>query len=294
MTYTYDYGETAQINKDYRDSESGSTIEQASSTITVTDSDGVEKVTDAAMTEDATAVYSYNYTIPSDGPEGDWKYTITGTDLNGLLTVDTVYFTVKEIVTPYSLPDDVREILPELLMTSENLGSVVSGIALILTSSALGVPRILKDGSNLYASVDYTFVQPRSITLDTAADSENYIAYIHKGFADQQIIKFISRSDRKIDNFFFGVDSASVAYKRDWSSMLTASYILKITSKGSIEMMNWATSLENVALKAMQSYIDRTGAGTAFDDSAVTRDDATGVPDHFLDQSDVLNFESDD
>ena len=293
MNHTYDYGETVPIHADYRDAESGAVAAQVSAVITITDPNGIEKVTDAAMTEDATATYSYSYALPATGPEGAWKYVTTGTDENDVLTINTVYFTVKAVVIPYSFPENVREILPDLLMSSENLGGVTSGTSLMLTSSALGVPRILKNVTNLYESTDFTFTQPKSITLGIAASGENYTAYINKGFTDEQLIKFISRSDRRIDNFFFGLTVATPAHKADWSSMLTASYVMKISSKGEIELMNWATSLENVALKAMGEYVDKTNADTAFDDSRVTRDDSTNVPDFFLDQSDVPNFESD-
>lgn len=294
MNHKYDYGETVPIHADYRDAESGAVAAQVSATITITDPNGTEKVTNTAMTEDATATYSYSYAIPTDGPEGAWKYVTTGTDENDVLTINTVYFTVKAVVIPYSSPESVREILPDLLMASENLGEITSGTSLVLTSSALGVPRILQNVTNLYESTNFTFIQPKSITLNDAANGENYTAYIHKGFTDEQLIKFIGRSDRRIDNFFFGLTAATSAYKTDWSSTLTASYIMKISSKGEIELMNWATSLENVALKAMQEYVDKTNADTAFDDSGITRDDSTNVPDFYLDQSDVNNFESDD
>ena len=78
MNHTYDYGETVPIHADYRDAESGAVAAQVSATITITNPDGTEKVTDAAMTEDAVATYSYSYAIPTDGPAGAWKYVTTG------------------------------------------------------------------------------------------------------------------------------------------------------------------------------------------------------------------------
>lgn len=293
MTAKYDYGETVSIYAGYF-SGTGKPVAQTTVTVTITDSGGTEKVTDGAMTSVGTGVYSYTYAVPTDGPEGDWKYTTTGTDSTGVLTINTVHFMVGEFVVPFSSPDDVREILPDLLLMSENLGVQASGTALTLTSAALSVPKILKDDTNLWVSEDFTFIQPRTITLSTAADSENYTAYIHKGFTDEQLIKFIRRSDRKINNLLHGQNDVASDYKRDWSSMLTASYVLKITSKGVVESMNWATSLENVAIKAIESYIEKTGSGTTFDDSVVVRDDSINVPGFKFDQSDEMNFESDD
>ena len=41
-------------------------------TISIEDSAGVKKVTDAAMTKDAIGDYHYDYDIPVDGAVGEW------------------------------------------------------------------------------------------------------------------------------------------------------------------------------------------------------------------------------
>jgi len=291
MANKYDYGETVPIHQEYR-TQTGKPTAQVSATVTITDSAGTATETDTAMTEDATGIYSYEYVVPATGPAGIWTYTTTGTDASGNEIINTGSFIVKALVTPYTIPDTVREILPDLLVAEDNIGTVSTGTTITLTNPVFGVPTIIQDTSTIYESVDYTFIQPQDVTLLSAATGENYIAHTHIGFSDPQLIKFIAKSDRKIDDTFYSLTEPTAAYKDDWSAMLTAAYILTITSRGDPDTLKWAASLEKTVTDAMTAYKANTG-GTAFDDSSVDRDDATSVPDFKLDQSTMHNYESD-
>ena len=290
MNHTYDFGETLPIRIVYRDSGSGAIADQSTVTVTITDPDGTKKVTDSAMSEESSATYTYTYAIPLTGPEGTWKYVTTGTDASGVLTINTVYFDVKAIVSPHSRPDDVREILPELLMSEDHVGVISSGTTLTLTNPALGVPSILKNTDIIYESTNYAFKQPQTVTLSVAATGENFIAHTHIGFSNAQLIKYIARSDRKINNLFANLTAPTSSYALDWSAMLTASYVLKITSHGNPDTLNWARSLENVVMSDIEAYKTNTGR-TAFNDDGVTRADATAVDGFNLDQSGSAGFE---
>lgn len=291
MTNTYDYGETVPIHAEYRN-KAGAPTAQSSATVVVTDSAGTVQQAATAMTEDATGIYSYNYVIPAAGPAGVWSYTTVGTDASGNEITASVSFVVKAVVTPHTIPDTVREILPDLLVADDNVGVIASGTTLTLTNPAFGVPYITKDIDTLYDSTDYDFVQPRAVTLGVAASGENFTAHIYIAFGDAQLIKFIAKSDRKIDDFFYGGTTPSAGYLDDWSALLTAGYILRIVAKGNPDMITWAESLEKMATDAMTEYKNNSG-GTVFDDSVVTRDDATSVPAFKLDQSTMTNYESD-
>ena len=290
---TYDYLERIPIHADYYDALSGAVKAQSTVTIAVVDSAGTEQLAATAMTEDATAVYSYNYVVPAAGPAGVWYYTTVGTDSDGYLTVNTTYFEVKAKVAPHTLPENVREILPDLLIAEDDVGTISSGTTLTLTNAVFGVPSILQDTTMLFESTNFTFIKPRAVTLLVAASGENYIAHVHVGFSDDQLLKFIARSDRKIDDFFFGVTTPPASYLDDWSSLLTAAYILRIKAKGDKSMLDWATSLEDQATNAMMAYKQNSGAGSN-DYSKVTRDDAKSVNAFNLDQQTVKNYETDD
>lgn len=290
MTNPYDYGETVPIHAEYRN-KAGKPIAQIGATVAVTDSAGTVQQTATAMTEDAIGVYSYDYVTPAAGPAGVWSYTTVGTNATGDEITNTVSFVVKAVVTPYTIPDTVREILPDLLVADDDIGTVASGTSITLHKPAAGVPTIIKDTTTLYDSTDYDFVKPRAITLGSAATGENFIAHVHIAFSDPQLIKFIAKSDRKIDDYFYGKTAPTAGYKDDWSAHLTAAYILRITSKGNPDTLTWAKSLEDIAMVAMKSYMEGTG-GTVFDDSIVTRDDATSVDAFMLDQQAVQDYET--
>jgi uncharacterized protein YfaS (alpha-2-macroglobulin family) len=48
--------------------------------VTVTDHNGVVKITNQPMNIDSEGEYVYPYTIPSDGVKGYWHYKVTGQD----------------------------------------------------------------------------------------------------------------------------------------------------------------------------------------------------------------------
>lgn len=288
MANKYDYGETVPIRAEYRN-QAGAPIAQVSATVTVTDSAETVTVTDGAMTNDATGIYSYDYVVPATGPAGTWTYSTVGTDSSGNEITNTGSFVVKAVVTPYTIPDTVREILPELLVAEDHIGTVSSGTSITLTNPVYGVPSMIQDSTTLYESVDYTFIQPQAVTLLSAATGENYIAHTHIAFSDPQLIKFIAKSDRKIDDMFYSSTAPTAAYKDDWSAMLTAVYILRITSRGDPDILKWAVSLKTTVTDAMTTYKKNTG-GTTYDDSGVVRDDEPPVDAFLLDQSGVAGY----
>lgn len=289
MNPPYDYGETLRIRRVYRDPESGALLAQASSTVTITDPDGTETVTDGAMTEESTATYTYNYAIPTDGPKGTWRYAITGTTAGGVLAITTVYFDVKAVVIPFSLPENVRDLLPDILMAEDYIGSVASGTSITLTNPVFGVPSILKDTAILYESTDYTFIQSQAVTLLVAALGENYTVRTHIGFSDVQLRKFITKSDRKIRSIFYNLVEPSAEHRSDWSAMLTAAYVLKITSRGDPDVLSWARSLKADVKEDIAAYLIGEGK-SVFDDSGIIRNDATSIGDFTLDQSGSADY----
>lgn len=192
----------------------------------------------------------------------------------------------------HTTSEKVRYLLPDLLIGEENLGYIESGTHLTLTNPAFGVPTILKDSTVLALTTDFTFVQPRAITLVAVATGEQFTATIYIAFSDTEIETFIGESDRLIDNYFVNRTAPAAEYLDDWSKYLSAAKILRVKAKGNPDMLAWADSMEKIAMDGMESYLMRTSAGT-YDDSGVSRDDATSVPDFLLDQSTMTNYESD-
>ena len=189
----------------------------------------------------------------------------------------------------YTTIDAVRRLLPDLLISEEDLGTQASGKVLTLVNSAVGVPNILKDDTVLADVTDYTFTQPRRITLSVAASGENFIATTHITFSDTDITTFIEESDRFIDNKFINLTAPSSVHKGDWSRYKTGSKILRVTAKGDEDRLAWADSFDKIADDSITAYLEHTTAG-AFDDSGVTRHDATSVNAFKLDQRDVERY----
>ena len=52
-------------------------------TITITDLDGTAQVTDAAMTEESTGDFRYEYTVGEAAVKGWWRYRVTAQDGTG-------------------------------------------------------------------------------------------------------------------------------------------------------------------------------------------------------------------
>ena len=183
----------------------------------------------------------------------------------------------------------VRKLLPDLLIAEDDIGVLDSGTYLQLTNSAFDVPTILKDSTTLNLTTDFTFIQPRKITLSVAASSENFIATTYIAFSDADITTLIEESDRFIDNKFINLTAPSSAYKGDWSRYKTGSKILRVTAKGDEDRLAWADSFDKIADDSIMAYLEHTTAG-AFDDSGVTRHDATSVDAFKLDQRDVERY----
>ena len=196
-----------------------------------------------------------------------------------------------EIIMGYTIVDSVRRLLPDILISEEDLGINASGKVLTLVNSAVGVPNILKDGTTLADITDYTFTQPRRITLSVAASGENFIATTYITFSDADITTLIEESDRAIDNKFVNLTAPSSAYKGDWSRYKTGSKILRITAKGDEDRLAWADSFDKIADDGITAYLEHTIAGV-FDDSGVTRCDATSVSAFKLDQQDTERYAS--
>jgi len=190
-------------------------------------------------------------------------------------------------------PALVRGILPELLFTDEDLGVLDSGTNLILKNSAMEVPTILRDATTLASGVDYTFIAPRKITLGTAATSENYTVHSHLAFTDAKLTEFINSSDRIIANLFINMDAPAAEYLSDWSRDLTAHRVLVLTARGNLDKVAWARSFRSMALDAITAYKENSSKGV-FNDSEVTRDDATSINAYALDQQKVKKYEPDE
>lgn len=67
----YYQGETVRQKAHVTDVD-GVDTDPSAITITIEDSAGTQKVTDAAMTKESTGYYYYDYTIPDDGATGEW------------------------------------------------------------------------------------------------------------------------------------------------------------------------------------------------------------------------------
>ena len=189
----------------------------------------------------------------------------------------------------HTTPNSVRNLLPDLLTEEDDLGVISSGTSLTLTNSAYAVPTILKDASTLAATADYTFVQPRKITLTAAATGENFTAHVHVAFSDDELKTFIGESDRIINNLFANLSMPDSTYLDDWSKWLTAHKIILIKSKGDLDMVAWGRSFRTMAMDAINAYLANTSA-TSYDDAGGERADATSVSDFMLDQQPVSKY----
>ncbi len=193
----------------------------------------------------------------------------------------------------YTTAVKVRNLLPDLLIEEDIIGTLDSGTHLVLTNPAFGVPTILKDNTTLTLTTDYTFTQPREIALGVAATGEHFTATVYIAFSDSEINSFIGESDRIIDNFFVNLTAPASEYQDDWSKYLSAAKILRVKAKGDPDMLAWAASMEKIAMDGMQAYKDMTSAGT-FDDSGVSRCDAAPVDAFKLGQGSVEDYGCDD
>ncbi|WP_440952034.1 hypothetical protein [Methanococcoides sp. FTZ1] len=156
----------------------------------------------------------------------------------------------------YTTAGKVRKILPTLLWDEEDLGTIASGTSLTLTTSAKDVPTILKDSSTLVKDTDFTFVLPRSITLNIAAAGENFTATCYYSVSDTDLEVIIARADRRIDAYFGQHDTPDSSYCEDWSSALSAAMYLREYATATEENLRRADALEKQALDDMKRYRD--------------------------------------
>jgi len=189
----------------------------------------------------------------------------------------------------YTTSEKVRNLLPDLLTAEQDLGFVDSGTYITLNNSAYAVPTILKDSTELAVTTNYTFVQPRTITLSVAASGEHFTAHTHIAFSDTQIEVFIGQSDRIIDNKFINQSTPSSDYLDDWSQWLTAWKILVITAKGDPEKLTYAKTYYDMAMDAIEDYKGSTLVGTNTYEAA-ERYDASPVPNLSFDQGTTPYF----
>lgn len=154
----------------------------------------------------------------------------------------------------YSTAVDVRKILPTLLIDVDDLGSSFSGTNLTLNYPAYDISTLLKDG----VSTEFTFVRPDSITLNSAADGERYIATVYYGIDDVDIDIIIASADRVILDSFSKYDLPASGYLKDWSSMLSAARYLRMYTSATDENIAKASELEKIVMKAIESYKDNT------------------------------------
>jgi hypothetical protein len=189
----------------------------------------------------------------------------------------------------YTTAEKVRNLLPELLTAEQDLGYVESGTYITLNNSAFAVPTLLKDSTTLAITTDYTFTQPRKITLGTAANNEYFIAHTHIAFSDTQIEVFIGQSDRIIDNAFANQSTPDSDYLDDWSQWLTAWKILVITAKGDPDKLTYAATYHDMVMDAIEDYKGSTLKGTNTY-TASDRYDKSPVGNMSLDQSTTPSY----
>lgn len=154
----------------------------------------------------------------------------------------------------YTTAAKVRAMLPTLLIDTDDLGDSFSGTNLTLNYPAYDVPTLLKDGE----TATFTFVRPDSITLNSAADGERYIATVYYGIANTEIDAIIAAADRVILDSFSKYDLPAVGYLEDWSSMLSAARYLRMYASATDENIAKASELEKIVMKAIESYKDNT------------------------------------
>jgi len=89
-----DITETAIIEVEVKDNAGNYVDPITSITITITDPDGTEVVSGAAMSKSAVGQYYYDYTIPSGAVKGCYLVKVTVTD-GARVTIEQEVFKVK-------------------------------------------------------------------------------------------------------------------------------------------------------------------------------------------------------
>lgn len=156
----------------------------------------------------------------------------------------------------YTTAAKVRAMLPTLLIDTDDLGTSFSGTNLTLNYPAYDIPTLLKNG----VSTEFTFARPDSITLNSAADGERYIATVYYGISDTEIDAIIVAADRVILDSFSKYDLPGAGYLEDWSSMLSAARYLRMYASATDENVAKANALSKMVTDAMKSYQENTAS----------------------------------
>ena len=90
---THYQGETVVIEVSVTDTDRAATNPTTSITISISDPGGNAMVTDAAMTNDSTGKYHYDYAIPADATIGEWDAEVTAS--SGKPSIERCTFRVE-------------------------------------------------------------------------------------------------------------------------------------------------------------------------------------------------------
>jgi len=165
----------------------------------------------------------------------------------------------------YTTTTQVRQLLPNLLLSEDIIGTVESGALIILNYPAISVPTIEKLGvtsENLVLGIDYTFSRPNRVTLTVPADGEDFICSTHLGISDTILTDIIEQAEAIITAEFLYLTNPGATYMATLSSWLAAAIYLKsYCASNKIEMdkadvfMKLATDmLDNLQNKNIRKY----------------------------------------
>jgi uncharacterized protein YfaS (alpha-2-macroglobulin family) len=93
MSKMYYQGETMRQSVEVTDT-NGALINATSIVITIIDPEGTEQVSAAAMTNDSTGKYHYDYLIAADAEKGEWQTEVKA--VKGFTAIEQDEFTVME------------------------------------------------------------------------------------------------------------------------------------------------------------------------------------------------------
>ena len=93
MSKMYYQGETMRQNVEVTDTD-GALVDATSIAITIIDPEGTEQVSAAAMTNDSTGKYHYDYLIATDAEKGEWQTEVKA--VKGFTAIEQDEFTVME------------------------------------------------------------------------------------------------------------------------------------------------------------------------------------------------------
>ncbi len=93
MSKMYYQGETMRQNVEVTDTD-GALVDATSIAITIIDPEGTAQVSAAAMTNDSTGKYHYDYLIATDAEKGEWQTEVKA--VKGFTAIEQDEFTVME------------------------------------------------------------------------------------------------------------------------------------------------------------------------------------------------------